>query len=131
MSRSDKAGKSRPDVDAFYNGRERDHLVGIGAYWGPALLYAAPALLAAAVSPFRDEPRGAVARGAKYALLGFAFIYTLGVVSFAFDPPSRSPERPTHRRAQPPPAESRGTRPTRAARWCRWGHVRAPTTQMS
>jgi hypothetical protein len=88
----DAAG--RLDVDAYYDGRDQDHLIGIGAYWALALLYAAPALLAAAVSPFWDEPKGAVARGANYALLGFALLYTIGVMSFAFDPSRSSSHTP-------------------------------------
>ncbi|KAA1378608.1 hypothetical protein [Aeromicrobium fastidiosum] len=79
----------RLDVDAYYSGRTRDHLIGIGAYWILALVYALPALVVACFSPFWDVPKGVIARGANYALVGFAVLYTIGVMSFAFDP-SRS-----------------------------------------
>lgn len=79
----------RLDVDAYYSGRTREHLIGIGAYWVLALVYALPALVVACCSPFWDEPKGVIARGANYALLGFSVLYTIGVMSFAFDP-SRS-----------------------------------------
>ena len=79
----------RLDVDSYYSGRTQEHLIGVGAYWALAVLYALPALVTACLSPFWDEPKGVLARGAKYALLGFSVLYTIGVMSFAFDP-SRS-----------------------------------------
>jgi hypothetical protein len=92
----DAAG--RLDVDAFYTGRTQDHLLGIGAYWALALLYAAPALLVATVSSFWDAPKGAFAWVANYALMGFAVLYTLGVMSFAFDPSRSGGHTPLIRR---------------------------------
>jgi hypothetical protein len=93
-----RVAAGRLDVDAYYNDRERDPLIGVGAYWALALLYAAPALLVAAVSPFWDAPKGAVARGASDALLGFALLYTMGVMSFAFDPSRSGGHTPLIRR---------------------------------
>lgn len=79
----------RLDVDSYYDGRTQEHLIGIGSYWALALMYAAPVLVTSfAVNPWRPSP-GVLARAGTYTLLGFTVLYTVGVMSFAFDP-SRS-----------------------------------------
>jgi hypothetical protein len=92
------AAAGRLDVDAYYDGREQDHLIGIGAYWALAVGYAAPALFVACFSPLWDPPKGQIARWANYALLGFTIVYSCGVMSFAFDPSRGGLHEPLIRR---------------------------------
>ena len=88
----------RLDVDAYYTGREQDPLIGIGAYWALALMYAAPTFLTVSVVWIMHEPRWSLERWARYALLGFTGLYTLGITSFAFDPSRGGNHTPLIRR---------------------------------
>jgi hypothetical protein len=91
----DAAG--RLDVDSFYTGRRREHLVGMGAYWALALVYAAPALLTTVV-PTGRPPKGSAARWTTYAVVGVAILWTIGTMSFAFDPSRAGGHQPLIRR---------------------------------